>query len=137
MIADSSRVRSNSYEANISLRTIRRYATQVAERFRPNQIVLFGSYAYGKPTAESDVDLLVVMPARNQLDMAAQIRLALRAPFPMDLIVRTPKRMRERLAIGDSFTTEIVSKGKVLYEEVDRGFLACAGASPQTPSAFR
>ena len=62
----------------------------VAEEFRPDKIVLFGSYAYGTPHEESDVDLLVVMPARNQLGQAFKIRWRLAAPFPMDLIVRTP-----------------------------------------------
>lgn len=98
------------------MHAIRRYARRIVENFRPERIILFGSYAYGEPNADSDVDLLVVMPARNQLDQAAKIRLALEAPFAMDLIVRTPERMKKRLQTGDSFTTEILSKGKVLYE---------------------
>ena len=98
---------------------IRRYARQVAQRFGPDRIVLFGSYAYGTPHADSDVDLLVVMPARNQHDLAVKIRCALPAPFPMDLLVRTPGNMRWRLEEGDSFLTEIVTKGKVLYEKDD------------------
>jgi predicted nucleotidyltransferase len=48
---------------NIPLRVIRRYARAIAEEFRPDKIVLFGSYAYGTPHENSDVDLLVVMPA--------------------------------------------------------------------------
>jgi len=96
---------------------IRRYARRVAERFHPDKIILFGSYAYGTPHADSDVDLLVVMPARNQLDQAVKIRLAFDAPFPMDLIVRKPKEWQWRLAAGESFSTEILTKGKVLYEK--------------------
>jgi predicted nucleotidyltransferase len=92
----------------------------VAERFRPDKVILFGSYAYGTPHRDSDVDLLVVMPARNQLDQAYKIRRTVPAPFPMDLIVRTPKNMQGRLEEGESFLTEIVSKGKVLYEKGDR-----------------
>ena len=68
--------------ANIPLRVIRRFARQVAERFGPEKSILFGSHAYGTPHADSDVDILVVMPARNQLDMAFKIRLAVSAPFP-------------------------------------------------------
>ena len=102
---------------NIPRSVIRRYARQVGERFQPETIILFGSYAYGTPNEDSDVDLLVVMPARNQHDQAVQIRWALPAPFPMDLIVRTPRTMRWRLKEGDSFLTEIVTKGKVLYEK--------------------
>src|SRR5215210_3928690 len=97
--------------ADVPMSAIRRFARQVAERFRPNKIILFGSHAYGEPTADSDVDLLVVMPARNQLDQAVKIRIAIPAPFAMDLIVRTPKRIREGVEDGDSFTLEIMSKG--------------------------
>ena len=106
------------------MKAIRDYARRVADRFRPGKIVLFGSYAYGAPHADSDVDLLVVMPARNQLDQAFKIRLAVPAPFPMDLIVRTPAKVRRRLEEGESFTTVIMTRGKVLCEAGD----ASAGA---------
>jgi predicted nucleotidyltransferase len=98
---------------------IRRFARQVAKRFRPEKIVLFGSYAWGTPHAESDVDILVVMPARNQHDQAVRIRCDVLAPFAMDLLVRTPANLKWRLAEGDSFHTEIMTKGKVLYEKID------------------
>ena len=101
------------------MRVIRRFARQVAERFQPEKIILFGSYAYGTPHADSDVDILVVMPARQQHTQAARIRWAIPAPFPMDLIVRTPENLRWRLEEGESFHTEIVTKGKVLYEKSD------------------
>ncbi len=100
-------------------RVIRRYARAIATQFHPDKIILFGSHAYGTPHEDSDVDLLVVMPARNQLDQAYKIRLALTAPFALDLIVRTPKEMAWRLKERESFLTEIVSKGKVLYEKSD------------------
>ncbi len=103
------------------MHVIRRYARAIAQRFRPDKIILFGSQAYGTPHADSDVDLLVIMPAWNQISKAVQIRLALAAPFPMDLIVRTPKNVKWRLAEGDSFLTEVVSRGKVLYEKDDAG----------------
>jgi len=104
---------------DIPMRVIRRFARQVAEKFQPDKIILFGSFAYGTPHADSDVDILVIMPARNQLDQALRIRLALDAPFPMDLIVRTPKNMEWRLKEKESFTTEVMTKGKVLYEKYD------------------
>src|SRR6266550_4026614 len=106
---------------DIPLREIRRFARAVAERFQPDQIILFGSYAYGTPHEDSDVDLLVVMQARNQHDQAVRIRWRLAAPFPLDLIVRTPKEMAWRLEEGESFTTTIVSQGKVLYEKDHQG----------------
>src|SRR6266516_3548740 len=100
---------------------IRRFARQVVERFHPEKVILFGSHAYGTPHADSDVDILVVMPTRNQLDQAARISLAIDPPFPLDIIVRTPYSMRWRLAEGDSFLREITSKGKVSYEASDGG----------------
>src|SRR5947209_8614731 len=86
--------------ADIPMRLIRRFARQVAERFQPDKIILFGSYAYGTPHADSDVDILVIMPCRNQLDQAVRIELAYDPPFPLDLIVRTPHNMQWRLAEG-------------------------------------
>src|SRR5439155_526366 len=73
----------------------------------------------GRPHADSDVDLLVIMPCRNQLDQAFKIRLAVERRFPLDLIVRTPHNMKWRLAEGDDFFQEIVAKGTVLYEAPD------------------
>ena len=107
--------------ADVPLHVIRQFARQVAQRFQPDKIILFGSHAYGAPHANSDVDLLIVMPARSQLSKAVQIELACDPPFPLDIIVRTPKNLQWRLAEGESFHTEIVSKGKVLYEKVDSG----------------
>src|SRR6266566_4274941 len=106
--------------ADIPTRVIRRYARAVAEEFHPDKIILFGSYAYGTPHEDSDVDLLVVMPARNQHDQAVRILWRLAAPFPLDLIVRTPKQMKWRLEEGELFLTTIMSKGKVLYEKDDK-----------------
>jgi uncharacterized protein len=107
--------------ADIPMSVIHEFARRVAERFQPEKIILFGSYAYGTPNADSDVDILVVMPARNQGSQAYKIRLAISAPFPMDLIVRTPETLKWRLEEGDSFLREIMSKGKVLYEKADGG----------------
>ena len=103
------------------MRVIRRFARQVAERFQPDKIILFGSYAYGTPHADSDVDLLVIMPARNELDQAVKISIALPTPFPSDLIVRKPGEWQWRIEEGESFSTEILKKGKVLYEKSDAG----------------
>lgn len=105
--------------ADVPMQVIRCFARQVAERFHPEKIVLFGSHAYGTPTADSDVDILVIMRARNKHSQACKIRDAIPAPFPMDLLVRTPEEMRWRLTEGDLFHTEILSKGKILYEKAD------------------
>lgn len=107
--------------ANIPRAAIRRFAREVAERFDPDRIILFGSYAYGVPNEDSDVDILVVMPARDHISQAVRIQMAVDAPFPMDLIVRSPEKLARRLADGDSFLREIVTRGKVLYEKADPG----------------
>src|ERR1043165_7083522 len=99
--------------ADIPLRVIRRFARQVAERFHPDRIILFGSYAYGTPHADSDVDILVVMPCRNQLDQSVKISIDIDPPFPLDIIVRTPHSMKWRLAERESFLTEITTRGEV------------------------
>jgi predicted nucleotidyltransferase len=106
--------------ADIPLRVIRRFARRVAERFDPDKIILFGSYAYGTPHADSDVDILVIMPARNELDQAVRISMAVEAPFPLDIIVRTPQKLAWRLKEGDWFLREVVGQGKVLYAKADR-----------------
>ena len=101
----------------VTMEQIRTVSRQMAREFRPHQIVLFGSYAQGKATKDSDVDLLVVLPFKgNPVHKSVQIRMKIRPPFPMDLLVRTPKTIRERVAMGDSFVQDILQNGKVLYE---------------------
>src|SRR5271155_785643 len=94
--------------ADVPMRVIRRFARQVAERFHPDKIILFGSYAYGTPHADSDVDILVIMPARNQLDQAVKISYTIDPPFPLDIVIRTPYAMRWRMKEGDSFLLEVM-----------------------------
>jgi predicted nucleotidyltransferase len=106
---------------NVPLSAIRRFARQIAERFRPEKIILFGSYAYGTPHNESDVDLLVVMPTRNAIDQAIRIDRAFEWPFALDVHVRTPFQIRQGLKEGDCdwFLREVMDRGKVLYEAPD------------------
>lgn len=72
---------------------IRKYVNQIVEKFHPDKVILFGSHAYGKPDDGSDVDLLVVMPAKNEISQSIRVRQAFDTPFPMDLIVRTPEML--------------------------------------------
>lgn len=100
---------------------IRAFCDAVAKQFRPHKIILFGSYAYGQPTEDSDVDLLVVMSRTRHRGerMSLRIRHAVQRDFPMDLLVRTPAEISKRLRWGDSFTEEVVERGKVMYEAAD------------------
>jgi predicted nucleotidyltransferase len=101
----------------VSRSRIIEFVAEVARQFQPERVVLFGSYAYGTPTPDSDVDLLVVMDhAGHAAVAAAEIRKRIRAGFPLDLLVRSPQAMRERLAGDDPFIAEILSRGETLYE---------------------
>jgi uncharacterized protein len=106
---------------NIPLTAIRRFARQIAERFHPDKIILFGSYAYGTPHNESDVDLLVIMPTRDVVNQAIRICVECKRQFSLDLIVRTPFQMARGLKDDDWFLREIVEKGKVVYEASNGG----------------
>ena len=95
---------------------IRDYAAKIAERFRPEKIILFGSFANGRPTEDSDVDLLIVMPFRGRgWEKATEISLELEAPFAMDMLVRRQSDIELRLKEGDPFFTEVLNFGKILY----------------------
>jgi len=101
----------------VDRRNIKAFVKRVAEEFHPKRVILFGSYAYGKPTPDSDVDLLVVMPHKGPAAVqAAEIRKRVRAGFPMDLVVRSPAEIKRRLSMGDFFIREVVERGQPLYE---------------------
>ncbi|MGH9843788.1 MAG: nucleotidyltransferase domain-containing protein [Blastocatellia bacterium] len=107
-----------SYETPAKRRAyIRKLCRCIAEEFKPEKIILFGSHAYGKPTEISDVDLLVVMPYEGScFQQATKISRYLKLPIPMDLLVHTPEYIRYRLEIGDRFIQEILDKGRIMYE---------------------
>jgi uncharacterized protein len=104
----------------IPQKAIEAVVSQIAGKFNPQKIILFGSYAHGKPGPESDVDLLVILEAplkgRKQ---SLEIRQYLGVMFGLDLIVHTPESLRQRLEWGDSFLQEIIQTGKVMYESPD------------------
>ena len=119
---------------------IRAFSNAIAREFRPRKIVLFGSYAYGNPTKDSDVDVLVIMPFdRKRGRKSLEIRQRIPADFPLDLIVRTPESIARRLPWGDCFIQEILAKGDVLYEATDTrvgGKIQTAHLPPVPPSAM-
>ena len=100
------------------------YLRVLVEQFHPQQVILFGSYAYGEPNKHSDVDMLVVKDlAESVLKDKVHIRRAWwkmprREPLlPFDLILVSPQRHRERLENAGGFYDEIVRKGLTLYED--------------------
>lgn len=97
---------------------IRAYCHSLAREFNPRRIILFGSYAYGCPTRDSDVDLMVILPFRgNDLSKALEIRARLDAPFPLDLLVRKPQFVIARLKERDMFIEWVMTHGRTLYED--------------------
>ena len=101
----------------ISRTAIQAFVDDVARQFRPAKVILFDSYAYGQPTDDSDVDLMLIMPHRGpSAKTATRVRLACPRDFPMDLMVRSPAEVRRRIRMGDPFLQEVASKGIVLHE---------------------
>lgn len=101
---------------------IKQLCEQIARDFHPEKIILFGSHAYGHAGPDSDVDLLVVMPFKGRpTRQAIKIRNRLDTTMALDLIVRTPKQVSERLAMGDFFFREITEQGRVIYEADHKG----------------
>jgi uncharacterized protein len=105
----------------VNMRDIKSAARKIAERFQPQRITLFGSYARGDADEHSDVDFLILMKGKGRRvhDQAVAISLAIDFGFPVDLVVRSPEEFERRIAWGDHFLREIQEKGKVLYEAAD------------------
>lgn len=98
--------------------TLPRAVKRIAETLHPEKIILFGSYAYGTPTPDSDVDLLVVMKtdAPRKERFLAVSRLLMPRPFAVDIIVKTPQEIETAMQTSNFFIQDVVSQGKVLYE---------------------
>jgi len=101
----------------VRMSEIAELAGRIAREFHPERIVLFGSYAAGRPRQGSDVDLLVIMRFKgSSLRKAAEILDRIGPRMALDLLVSTPRQFRQRLAWNDFFIREIAENGKVLYE---------------------
>lgn len=100
-------------------RSLRPAIQKLVDELHPEKIVLFGSYAYGKPNPHSDVDLLIILKTNESLKERSWMvsRLLLPRPFPVDILVKTPKEIEKALKSGDFFLQEILERGKVLYEQ--------------------
>jgi len=96
---------------------IQAFFGELVKRYRPLKITLFGSYASGMAREDSDVDILVEMErVDSALGMAAAIVRETKPCFAVDILVRTPRQVKERVSMGDTFMIEIVNGGKVIYE---------------------
>ncbi len=102
----------------IEMEKIYAFRDRIVKQFHPEKVILFGSYAYGNPTPDSDVDVLVVLPFKGKVvHKATEIMTTVKHPgFPVDMLVRTPRQVEERISLGDFFMKEILEKGTVIYE---------------------
>jgi predicted nucleotidyltransferase len=114
----------NSHETSspvASTEAIIAFVDGIVAGFKPQRVILFGSYASGSPTADSDVDLLITRKrwSMSPLTAAGKIRVELGVPFAMDLIVRSEAEVRRRITGGDAFLREVLEKGITLYAADD------------------
>jgi predicted nucleotidyltransferase len=90
---------------------------KIAREFQPERIILFGSYAYGAPGPDSDVDLLVVLQFEGKgFRKSVEILNRVAPDFPVDLVARRPDDTARRYEEGDPLIREALDRGKVLYE---------------------
>jgi uncharacterized protein len=119
---DGSKDKQGTVISSTILTGIRNVTRQIVQQFHPQKVILFGSYAYGQPTEDSDVDLLIVMDTdESPLYVAAKIAAAIEHPFPLDIVVRTPVEFASAIYRKGVFATEVATKGITLYEAGDAG----------------
>ena len=101
----------------ITFEEITQVSKKISEKFLPDKIILFGSYAYGNPSSISDLDLLVILPFQGKnFYKSLEIYQSLNLSFPIDILARTPEDTEKRFRLGDPLIREAMSKGKILYE---------------------
>jgi len=97
---------------------IQAIADKIAKEFQPEKIILFGSYAWGKPTEDSDVDLCIVKDVEDTRALRRNIDGAFGSRnFAMDVVVFRPRHMFRRLNMADAFFQQILTDGQTLYEQ--------------------
>ena len=102
---------------NITKEQIQAVADKIAKEFSPEKIILFGSYAWGKPTKDSDVDIFIVKDIQNTEGLEREVSMALYPrPFPMDILVYHPEQIQKRYRLGDVFVKKIMDQGHLLYD---------------------
>lgn len=102
-----------------STEAIKIIVDKIISEYKPKRVILFGSYAYGVPTEDSDIDLLIIKDTDERpIDRWVKVKKILRSlksMFPISPLIYTEKEIKERMAIKDFFLQEILEKGKVLY----------------------
>ncbi|MBI1935137.1 nucleotidyltransferase domain-containing protein [Candidatus Woesearchaeota archaeon] len=108
----------NKRKKNIE-KTLVSITKKIIDRYNPQKIILFGSYAYGSPKRDSDIDLLIIKKTNaKHIDRAVKIREILReenSMFALEPLIYTPQEVNERLEMEDDFMKNIIEKGVILY----------------------
>ena len=101
----------------VSYNLIKKSAKKVAKKLHPQKIILFGSYSHGKPTNDSDVDLLFIFskPLNASHTYTEISKILEPREFPIDIMIRSTQQIQSRLKIGDNFIQDILKTGKILY----------------------
>ena len=98
---------------------IQRISEKIEKEYQPEKIILFGSYAWGKPNRHSDLDFFIIKKTKaRHIDRSVRVRRIVReenAVVPMDPIVYTPEETKHRIKLGDDFIKKIMKEGVVLY----------------------
>jgi predicted nucleotidyltransferase len=106
----------------VTMAQIEELCRRIAVDFNPLRILLFGSFAWGVPTSDSDVDLLVILQFEGKpLHKAVEILNRVAPRFPVDLVARRPEDTVRRYSEGDPLIREAIDKGKVMYERDHQG----------------
>lgn len=101
----------------ITQQDIQAVCQQIVDNFEPDQIILFGSYAYGSPTPDSDLDLLVLLSFEgSSFVQTVKIRTAIQCDFPLNLLVKNSTDAQKLYQEWDPFIRAAFDQGKVLYE---------------------
>ena len=97
---------------------LKKIISRIVKKYQPEKIILFGSFAWGKPSEDSDIDLLIIKKTKKRfLNRLFEVRKIVDGEIPLDVLVHTPEEIEKRLKLGDFFYREIIERGKVLYEK--------------------
>ncbi|MBL7156133.1 MAG: nucleotidyltransferase domain-containing protein [Candidatus Pacebacteria bacterium] len=105
----------------ITFTQIKKISNAIVKNYKPEKIILFGSFAWGDPTKDSDVDLLIIKKTKKRfLKRQMEVGRIINGELPTDTLIRTPLELKKRLDLGDFFYKQIIKKGKYLYEKSNK-----------------
>ncbi len=98
--------------------SLKKMVNRIVDNYNPEKIILFGSYAWGEPSKDSDYDFLIIKKDKgNFFEDQTRIRRLIGKEAAVDVLIYTPDEISKRLKLGDFFVENMINKGKVLYEK--------------------